>query len=39
MNIHEYQTKELYRSYNIPVPDGRMAHSANQAKPRERNRL
>ncbi|MCU7916914.1 MAG: ADP-forming succinate--CoA ligase subunit beta [Candidatus Thiodiazotropha sp. (ex Epidulcina cf. delphinae)] len=31
MNIHEYQTKELLRSYKIPVPDGRMAHSANQA--------
>ncbi|MCU7934283.1 MAG: ADP-forming succinate--CoA ligase subunit beta [Candidatus Thiodiazotropha sp. (ex Dulcina madagascariensis)] len=31
MNIHEYQTKELFRSYKIPVPDGRMAHSANQA--------
>ena len=25
MNIHEYQTKELLRSYDIPVPDGRMA--------------
>ncbi|PVV15325.1 MAG: succinate--CoA ligase subunit beta [gamma proteobacterium symbiont of Ctena orbiculata] len=31
MNIHEYQTKELFRSYKIPVPEGRMAHSANQA--------
>ncbi|MGD8912103.1 MAG: ADP-forming succinate--CoA ligase subunit beta [Candidatus Thiodiazotropha sp.] len=31
MNIHEYQTKELFRSYKIPVPDGRVAHSANQA--------
>jgi succinyl-CoA synthetase beta subunit/malate-CoA ligase subunit beta len=31
MNIHEYQTKELFRSYNIPVPEGRQAHSANQA--------
>jgi succinyl-CoA synthetase beta subunit/malate-CoA ligase subunit beta len=31
MNIHEYQTKELYRGYGIPVPDGRIAHSANQA--------
>ena len=25
MNIHEYQTKELLRSYDIPVPEGRMA--------------
>jgi malate-CoA ligase subunit beta len=31
VNIHEYQTKELFRSYGIPVPEGRMAHSANQA--------
>ncbi len=31
MNIHEYQTKELFRSYGIPVPEGSMAHSANQA--------
>ncbi|MEJ2453007.1 MAG: ADP-forming succinate--CoA ligase subunit beta [Candidatus Thiodiazotropha sp.] len=31
MNVHEYQTKELFRGYGIPVPDGRMAHSANQA--------
>jgi succinyl-CoA synthetase beta subunit len=31
MNIHEYQTKELFRGYAIPVPVGRMAHSANQA--------
>ncbi len=31
MNIHEYQTKELLRNYRIPVPEGRMAHSANQA--------
>lgn len=31
MNIHEYQTKELFRGYAIPVPEGGMAHSANQA--------
>jgi succinyl-CoA synthetase beta subunit/malate-CoA ligase subunit beta len=31
MNIHEYQTKELFRNYSIPVPEGRQAHSANQA--------
>jgi succinyl-CoA synthetase beta subunit/malate-CoA ligase subunit beta len=31
MNIHEYQTKELLRNYRIPVPEGRVAHSANQA--------
>jgi succinyl-CoA synthetase beta subunit/malate-CoA ligase subunit beta len=31
MNIHEYQTKELLHSYGIPVPEGHLAHSANQA--------
>jgi succinyl-CoA synthetase beta subunit/malate-CoA ligase subunit beta len=31
MNIHEYQTKELLRSYDIPVPEGRVAHTAKQA--------
>jgi malate-CoA ligase subunit beta len=31
MNIHEYQTKDLFRHYQIPVPEGRMAHSTNQA--------
>ncbi|MCU7852674.1 MAG: ADP-forming succinate--CoA ligase subunit beta [Candidatus Thiodiazotropha sp. (ex Monitilora ramsayi)] len=31
MNIHEYQTKELFRNYGMPVPEGRMAHSANKA--------
>ncbi len=24
MNIHEYQAKEIFREYGIPVPDGRM---------------
>jgi succinyl-CoA synthetase beta subunit len=24
MNIHEYQAKEIFRRYGIPVPDGRM---------------
>jgi succinyl-CoA synthetase beta subunit len=27
MNIHEHQTKELLRSYQIPVPEGRVADS------------
>lgn len=31
MNIHEYQTKELFRSYGIPVPAGAIAHSDAQA--------
>jgi len=32
MNIHEYQTKELFRSYGIPVPDGRVADSDKAAR-------
>ena len=28
MNIHEYQAKELFRSYNIPVSSGSVAYSA-----------
>ncbi len=31
MDIHEYQTKELFRGYGIAVPEGRVAHSAKQA--------
>jgi succinyl-CoA synthetase beta subunit/malate-CoA ligase subunit beta len=31
VNIHEYQTKELFRSYRIPTPEGGMAHSTKQA--------
>jgi len=27
MNIHEYQTKELFRHYDIPVPEGRVVHA------------
>ena len=31
MDIHEYQTKELFKHYDIPVPMGRVAHSDVQA--------
>lgn len=31
MNIHEYQTKSIFRKYGIPVPEGNVAHSAAQA--------
>ncbi len=31
MNIHEYQAKELFRRYDIPVPEGRVVHSDEQA--------
>ncbi|MGH8295007.1 MAG: ADP-forming succinate--CoA ligase subunit beta [Steroidobacteraceae bacterium] len=31
MNLHEYQAKEIFRSYGIPVPAGRVAASADEA--------
>lgn len=32
MNLHEYQAKELFRNYGIPVPDGQIAASGEEAK-------
>ena len=31
MKIHEYQAKELFRQYGVPVPRGEMAETAAQA--------
>ena len=31
MNLHEYQSKALFRSYGIPVPHGKIAFSADEA--------
>ncbi|MEM7292012.1 MAG: ADP-forming succinate--CoA ligase subunit beta [Pseudomonadota bacterium] len=31
MNLHEYQAKDLFRNYGIPVPDGEVAFSADEA--------
>jgi succinyl-CoA synthetase beta subunit len=31
MNLHEYQAKDIFRTYGIPVPEGRMAASADAA--------
>ena len=31
MNIHEYQAKELYRKYGIPVPKGIPCMSPEEA--------
>jgi len=31
MNLHEYQAKDLFRSYGVPVPPGRVAASAEEA--------
>ncbi len=32
MKIHEYQAKELFRQYSVPVPEGNVAFSVDQAK-------
>lgn len=32
MNIHEFQAKELFASYGIPIPSGRVAHVATEAE-------
>ncbi len=32
MNLHEYQAKDVFRSYHIPVPAGRVAASAEEAE-------
>ncbi len=32
MKIHEYQAKELFKKYNIPVPVGGVAFNAQEAK-------
>jgi|TARA_B110000211_G_scaffold221545_1_gene269299 succinyl-CoA synthetase beta subunit len=31
MNLHEYQSKALFRSYGIPVPHGKIAFNAEEA--------
>ena len=31
MNIHEYQAKQLLRKYDIPVPEGYIAKTPNEA--------
>ena len=30
MNIHEYQAKELFKLYDIPVSTGSVAYSSNE---------
>ena len=32
MNIHEYQAKEIFRKYGIPIPPGEVATKAEQAE-------
>jgi succinyl-CoA synthetase beta subunit len=32
MKIHEYQAKELFKTYNIPIPDGGVAFTPDDAR-------
>ncbi|MBW2607341.1 MAG: ADP-forming succinate--CoA ligase subunit beta [Deltaproteobacteria bacterium] len=32
MKIHEYQAKELFKKFDIPIPDGEVAFSRDEAK-------
>lgn len=32
MKIHEYQAKDIFSNYGIPVPKGAVAHSAEEAR-------
>jgi len=32
MKLHEYQSKNIYAKYNIPIPRGRIAASASEAR-------
>lgn len=32
MKIHEYQAKELFKKYNIPIPEGGVAFTPDEAK-------
>jgi succinyl-CoA synthetase beta subunit len=32
MNLHEYQTKSIFKEYGIPVPEGRLAETPEQAR-------
>ncbi len=36
MKIHEYQAKELFKKYGVPVPDGAVATSAKEAAEKTR---
>ena len=31
MNLHEYQAKQLFREYGLPVSNGLAVHTAEQA--------
>ena len=37
MKIHEYQGKELFRKFGVPVPRGILATTADEAEQAARN--
>ena len=39
MKIHEYQAKEIFLRYGVPVPKGHLAQSALEARVEGMNRL
>ena len=39
MKIHEYQAKKLMAAYNIPVPKGGVAETAEESQRRSLRRL
>jgi len=32
MKVHEYQAKELFKKYNVPIPEGGIAFSSDEAR-------
>ena len=32
MNLHEYQSKQIFARYGIPIPKGKVAATASEAK-------
>ena len=32
MKIHEYQAKELFRKYNVPTPNGKVAYKIEEVE-------
>ena len=32
MKLHEYQSKQIFAKYGIPIPKGRVAATADEAK-------
>ena len=32
MKIHEYQAKEIFKKFSIPVPEGRLANTVDEVK-------